>query len=138
MRIDLEFVELHTPLFLDGINFGLKLYSNSKKNKAPITMWYDTELKHTVVVCKDKVALIETTASMTLFNPKQIGLAIASAHKEVVNQTWAQTSTAAVRAQVSGPGIGLKQTAQVSTPLDKVQGTPGRKAKYQGEESQGE
>ena len=76
MKIDLEFVELHSPLFINGTNFGLKLYADPKKAKAPITLWYDTDLRHTVVVFKDKVALIENTASMTLANPTQIGFSV--------------------------------------------------------------
>lgn len=126
MKIDLEFVELHSNLFVDGMNFGLKLYADPKKNKAPIKIWYDTDLRHTAVLYKDKISLIESTASMTLKDPNQIGY---------------NSEDLEVRHTVVNAGPVIIPTiikAQVSTPQDKVQGKPGRKAKYQGEESQGE
>jgi len=137
MKLDLEFVELHAPLFINGTNFGLKLYADPKKNKGPVTLWYDTDLRHTFVIFKDKVAMIENTASMTLSNPEQVGLALSS--HPVLNQLAAQPlPNTTVKAQVSGPGVGMHHTAQVSTPMDKVQGGKKKIAKYQGEESQGE
>lgn len=135
MKLDLEFVELHSPLFLADTNFGMKLYADPKKSqKGMIKMWYDTELEHTVIVYKHHVAIIESTASKTLSDPNQIGVKVEAVLPKIVPLVMPATQ---IKAQVSGPGIGLK-TAQVSTPMDKVQGKPGRKAKYQGEESQGE
>lgn len=131
MKIDLEFVELHSPLFLGGVNFGLKLYPNSKGG---LEMWYDTDLEHTIVVYKGKVAMLETTASMTLKDPKQLGLDIAPPAKPGLATLKDVFPQAAVKAQVTGPERTIR-TAQVSTPHDNVQGKPGRKAKFQGEES---
>jgi hypothetical protein len=142
MKLDLEFVELHSPLFLADTNFGMKLYADAKKSqKGLIKMWYDTELEHTVIVYKHHVAIIESTASKTLADPSQIGVTVQLVPQEGTIRgvkIVPLVPTQPVKAQVSGPGLGLKQSAQVSTPMDKVQGKPGRKAKYQGEESQGE
>lgn len=127
MILDLEFVELHQPLFIDGMNFGLKLYADPKKNKAPIEMWYDTELRHTVIVYKQKVALIESTASKTLKNPDQLGYPVLETKQTLIRMDLPQ----------SHPNHPMK-TAQVSTPISQPPKKPGRPAKYQGDESQGE
>lgn len=137
MKLDLEFVELHSPLFIDGMNFGLKLYSDPKRSKAPITMWYDTDLRHTIVLFKEKVSLIENTASMTLAKPEQIGLKV-TPNIVIDHGIPMEPRKGGVVAQVSGPGMGLKMNAQVETPMDKVQGGIKKRPKYQGEESQGE
>lgn len=128
MRIDLEFVELHAPLFIAGINFGLKLYADPRKNKAPIVIYYDTEgtgkwtkEEHVVVEYQEKVTIIPTFASMT----------VKSAPK-LVKVPEPLKPQPAIKAQIGGPE---KFSAQISTPMDQVQGKPGRKAKYQGEES---
>lgn len=132
MRIDLEFVELHAPLFVDGINYGLKLYSDPKKAKSPIEMYYDTELKHTVIICKAKVALIENSASMTLSNPKQIGVDISMTPAPLMARPTIVRPTE-IKAQVSGPERVL-HNAQVESPISHPPRKPGRPAKYQGEE----
>lgn len=142
MRIDLEFVELHAPLFIDGMNFGVKLYSDPKKSKAPITIWYDTELRHTIVVYKTKVSMIESTASMTLTSPKEIGIDIDSGPLPGTFVCYTLSNPAVearqIKAQASGPGMGLKQSAQVSDPTKQAPKTILRKPKFQGQESQGE
>lgn len=140
MKIDLEFAHLHGPLFIThdngGTNFGEKIYIDQRKNlKGKLdALYYDTDLRHTVVVYKGKVSMIENVSSATLVDPSQIGVKIP---KVEVPAYIARVSPppAPVKAQVGGPE---KFQAQVSTPHDKVQGKPGRKAKYQGEESQGE
>lgn len=143
MRIDLEFVELHTSLFLSGVNFGLKLYPNSKGG---IEMYYDTDIEHTVIVYKDKVAIIESTASKTLKDPRQIN--INTSHKITKETTSYQLDGATglpviKRAQISGPepysqtqAIQPMQriSAQIETPITNMPRKPGRPAKYQGEE----
>lgn len=142
MRIDLKFVELHAPLFLAETNFGTKLYSDKPIKGKNLELWYETDLKHTFVVANGEVAMIESTASKTVADISQLKEYVKI---KVVNQgtMFSKTDHAAatikslpVKAQVSGPGQGI--TAQVSTPMDKVQGKPGKKAKFQGEETQGE
>lgn len=131
MRIELEFVELHAPLFLDGRNFGLKLYADPKKNRVPIQMYYDTDgtgkwtkEESVIVEYGEAVAIIPTYASKTPKTTKTVKL-VPTVHEH---------ASPTVKAQVSGPEKPVF-TAQVSTPMDQVQGKPGRKAKYQGEEA---
>lgn len=139
MKIDLEFVELETPLFLGGVNFGTKLHDEPTKNaKGRVTMWYDTDLRHTFVVFNDKLAIIESTASKTVKNPAQLGVELKPTTKTTTGRLTAPSSTTPVKAQVSGPGMGIKVSAQISDPTRQAPKTITRKAKYQGEESQGE
>lgn len=137
MKVDLEFVELHTPLFIEGMNFGTKLYLDPKKSKAPIQMWYDTTEKLIFVVYNSKLAFFENWANATCKDPKQFGVELTNPKATVVNVADKTGLVIHQRAQVTGPEKTIR-TAQVATPMDKVQGAPSKKAKYQGEESQGE
>ena len=134
MRIDFEFVELHTPLFLDGVNFGTKLYADRRKNtKGPVDLWYDTVLAKYFVLYQSKLAMIDTVASSTLVDSTQVGVETATVAKaKAVDDGPRYEPRPAVKAQATGPEKTIR-TAQVSTPLDKVQGVPGRRAKFQGE-----
>jgi hypothetical protein len=136
MKIDLEFVELYQPLFLDGQNFGNKLYFDHKKNKGAFDLLcYDTELRHLIIIFRGKVALIETVASMTLKDPTQLGLDVKPKQTfEVINQRAVQVQPP-IKAQVSGPE---RAQAQVSTPFSEPPKAPRRPPRFQGEESQGE
>ncbi len=131
MKIDIEFAELHSNLFIDGMNFGLKLYSDSKKSKAPIKLYLDSSIApnqtYLVVLYKEKTSLIQTWASATIaqIDKPQV--------KPVLPPVYSTPPTVIVRAQATGPERTIRTTAQVETPHDKVQGRPGRKAKYQGE-----
>lgn len=135
MRIDLEFVELHSALFILGTNFGEKLHIDPKKNKSPLTaLYYDTDgtgqytkLESVVVEYKGSITVLDSVASRTIKGVKA---------PEVIQVYHPQVAGVVVKAQIGGPKDVF--TAQVSTPLDKVQGKPGRKPKYQGQESQGE
>lgn len=141
MKIDFEFVELHTPLFLNGVNFGTKLYADRRKNsKGPVDLWYDTVLAKYFVLSSNKLAMLDTVASSTLVNSMQVGVETAPlvrAKDDGVN--YEQPKQQPVKAQATGPERTIR-TAQVSTPMDVVQGVPskGKKPRYQGEESQGE
>jgi hypothetical protein len=137
MKIDLEFVELHSPLFIDGMNFGLKLYADPKKSKAPISMYYDTDLRHTIVLYKNKVSMIESTAGATLKDPTQLGFAPKAPAAISFVKNAQETAMNVTRAQASGPEKVIR-TAQVSTPHSQTPKTILRRPKYQGEESQGE
>ena len=120
MKIDLEFVELHQPLFLAGVNFSTKL---TPAMKGGIKMWYDTELEHTFVIYNGKVAMIENTASKTMYDPSQLGINAKASilTKPVLVQADATPTT------WSG--------AQVETPASKPPKTIRRPAKMQGEEA---
>lgn len=121
-----KLVQLHEPLFLAGVNFGIKLQERSGKGQ--LTLTHDTDTDHIIVDFNNERAHIKNWASFNEDTPtKETSKSIHHDHRIMP-----------INAQVSGPGQGLKFNAQVETPLDKVQGKPGRKAKYQGEESQGE
>lgn len=129
MIIKPEFVQLYEPLFLAGMNFGLKL---TPSVKGGIKMEYDDVKDILYIVYKDKMALIKTWASMTIDAP---GVEFVTGTTLTKRSGYIERKEPTMNAQVSGPGIGLK-SAQVSTPMDKVQGKPGRKAKFQGEEAE--
>lgn len=120
-----KFVQLHEPLFLAGVNFGNKLQPRSGKGMLDLS--HDSVSDHVLVNFNGEVAHIKNWAS---FNEDS----------GVPEQTFVEkmTLSSPVKAQASGPGLGLHKSAQVETPHDKVQGTPKKKAKFQGEETQGE
>jgi hypothetical protein len=120
-----KLVQLHEPLFLAGVNFGNKL--QPKSGKGHLELSHDSESDHVLVNYNGEIAHIKNWASFNEDN----GLL----EQTVVEKMRVVPTT---KPQVAGPGIGMKFNAQVETPIDKVQGKPGRKAKYQGEESQGE
>lgn len=133
MRIDLEFVQLHEPLFINGTNFGLKLYSDPKRSKAPLKMYYDTEgtgewtkEEHVVVEFSGTITIVENVAQKTVKLKETI---IPHQH------TQPSIVVTSVQAQVSGPGLGIR-SAQIETPIDRVQNPAkrGRPAKFQGGE----
>lgn len=125
MITKVKLVQLHEPLFLAGVNFGIKLQPRSGKGELELS--YNSDSDHVIVDFKGERAHIKNWASFNEDN----GIKEEKIHVPFV-------TSPAVKAQASGPGQGLKMNAQVETPLDKVQGKPGRKPKYQGEESQGE
>ena|ERR1700677_173381 len=119
-----KLVQLHEPLFLAGVNFGNKLQPRSGKGMLELS--YDSDSDHVIVDFNGEIAHIKNWASYNEDTP---------AKPEIKLATHAMTVGAPTKAQVGGPA---RFQAQVATPMDKVQGKPGRKAKYQGEESQGE
>jgi hypothetical protein len=120
-----KLVQLHEPLFLAGVNFGNKLQPRSGKGHLELS--HDSESDHIIVDFNGEIAHIKNWASFNEDNGVEMKFKVIDSR-----------DTPVVKAQVSGPGQGMKFNAQVETPHDKVQGKPGRKAKYQGEESQGE
>lgn len=140
MRIDLEFMELHSPLFFAGINWGTKI---DKKSKGGVEIYFETFLfsdgtstEKYILVYGNKMHMVDGVAGSTLSKPAQLGVMLPTV--TVVKPIVAEAiDRAMIKAQATGPERTIR-TAQVSTPLDKVQGKPGRKPKYQGEETQGE
>jgi hypothetical protein len=120
-----KLVQLHEDLFLSGSNLGKRLIEHSGKGHLDLT--HDTETDHVIVGYKNEKAHIKNWA---FFNEDTGPLT------EPKNITKPMVANVAVKAQIGGPNEVF--TAQVSTPMDKVQGKPGSKAKYQGEEVQGE
>jgi hypothetical protein len=123
MKIELEFVQLHTgdPLFFKGINFGEKLYKDTRKNKLnskPLTLEYDTDLGVVFVTSDGKQTIIPSFASATVYSTDVV--------KEAPYVSHPQQSGVAVKAQVGGPNevrAQVKLSAQVE---------------FQGGENQGE
>jgi len=130
MKIELKSAKFTSALFIGGTNLGETL--PGLKN---LKFYYDTDLDHVVIIHNKDVGLAKAH-SMTVKDPKVVGVTIEEPQPRVVRQVSAPVPSA-VKAQVSGPERVIVK-AQVETPHDKVQGKPGRKVKYQGEESQGE
>lgn len=122
-----KFVQLHKgeDLFVCGSNLGPRL--TEKHAKGILGLSHDTDTDHIIVEFKGERAHIKNWAS---FN-EDIN------HKEEPkNESKPQVANVAVKAQIGGPQDVF--TAQVSTPHSQPPKKPGRPAKYQGEESQGE
>jgi hypothetical protein len=124
MITKVKLVQLYEPLFLAGVNFGNKLQAKSGKGHLELT--HDTDSDHIIVSFNGEISHIKYWASYNEDTPNKPEIKLAS---------HPMTAGAATKAQIGGPA---RFQAQVSTPQDKVQGKPGRKPKYQGEESQGE
>lgn len=132
MRLDLEFMQLHEPLFLDGVNFGLRL--EPKSAKGHLNLNYDTELQLGLVTFRGKVAIVPNIANATVANPHQLGIQTI----EEIKIAPVVAINPHVRAQVSGPEKPVQTfPTQVSDPT-KVVRRPGRPPRFQGEETQGE
>ena len=126
----LKLVQLSEPLFLAGVNFGTKI--QPRTGKGDVTIEWDEKFDHVIITFNGEVARIKHYAS--------INYRVDNKEVETITQVSHAQIAYPVTAQIGGPGDVLKQrTAQVSTPLDKVQGKPSttKKAKYQGE-TQGE
>src|SRR5271165_1106186 len=104
MRINLVFAELHTPLFLGGRNFGLKL-DNVKFNGLELV--YDQTEKELWITHNKKTAIIPTSNVVSM-TPGEVALIGA---------------TEEVRQPAASPGkFRTKVNAQVSTPTSHVFG----------------
>lgn len=125
MKIKCQFMELGKPLFLCGTNHGDKLKPGVKGLKE--ILW--DEEKRRAEIISDKGFTYATEPWVFTYEPMQ-GNEI-----KVVNAHHTQTQIDVAKAQVSDPAGVL---AQRETPQSKVQGKPGRKPKFQGEEVQGE
>lgn len=122
MRIDLKMVEVDGTIFISGTNLGPKIDAKSKTN-VPNEMYYDTETQLTYIIHKGETWMGKAKGMILQNGSVKAGIALSHSTQHNPN----------VKAQASGPGAALKMNAQVETPLDKVQGTPRRKSKYQGE-----
>lgn len=122
MKIDLDIIQLNNndSLFLAGKNFGNKIQLGQKNIKE---MYYDTDSGLAIVVCEGYTARIRGFLSVVDRKDKT----------EVKTHISHPMIKNIAPAQVSDP-TGVRVSAQVETPMQKVQGTPGRKPKYQGQE----
>ena len=126
MKIECQFMELLKPLFLAGTNYGEKLKEQSGKGTLRIS--FDEEKNRSEIHDSKGFYTYVGIAGIFTWEPKQEKkLAV------VVNKSHDMSVNVPVRAQVGGPQD-VFRTAQVETPMDKVQVRRGRPARYQGEE----
>lgn len=128
MKIECQFMELGKPLFLAGTNYGEKL--KEQCGKGTLSIVWDEEKRRAEIRDGRGFFTFVTEPWVFTYEPKQTRPTL------VVNKSHAQVANVSAKAQVGGPQDVFR--AQVSTPMEKVQGKPGRKPKFQGEESQGE
>lgn len=128
MKIQCQFMNLGEPLFFYGVDYGKKLVPNHPKGH--LTIDYDTELEEaTITNTKGQFTKI-TKSWIFSYEPLQEKVEIKNVHQD-------QRQINIVKAQVGGPAE-VFNSAQVETPISKVQNRPKRPPKFQGEESQGE
>lgn len=72
MLIQLDFAELHNPLFLNGTNLQMKL---DPKNKQGLSLTYDRTEKELIVTYNGKIAIVPASnvSSMTPTDPLVLG-----------------------------------------------------------------
>ncbi len=119
--ISLEFAELHTPLFLGGKNFGLKL--NSKLPSDPLLVYCRRADKLYVVHC-NKLAIIPSSNVVTM-TPVDAASFIQELTYAVAQQAVQEPAEPQKLDDQSNmkPALPKKQqSAQVSTPTSHVFG----------------
>lgn len=108
MKTEIEWFEVHAPLFINGCNLGVKI---DRKTKGGVGIWYDEEKRHLFVTYNGKTARIPEPSILSM-----IEAAPATQPKIVVNQGVASFNPHA--AQVESPmshvhaGLGHGQTGQ--------------------------
>ncbi len=123
MKVELEFAELHNPLFLSGTNLQLKLMPDGVKHgRAGLHIHYDRAEKELIVEFNGKTAIVPATnvSSMTIKEkPAEVMRAPIMKPAQVLATTPVQDQKASVvSAQITESRVGkLKQpSAQVSGP----------------------
>lgn len=108
MKLELEFVELHTPLFFGGINFGTKL---DPTKRTTMRLVYDRTEKELWVYNKDKYTIVprENVANMTPIDQTRNTPKFESPKETVVQprapgRPKAQVSTPTSHVFADGPG----------------------------------
>lgn len=97
MIIKVKFAELHAPLFLNGKNHGLKLFS-----KNGIILEYDKEEKELLVNYRGSIAHLPST-SVHSYEPDSMTLSEAAMTELSQSSGPSIAPTKKVKAQVSGP-----------------------------------
>lgn len=118
MKIDIKFAEVHTPLFMGGVNHGVKL----EKDKRGMKLVYDREHEELYIFHAGNIGIIPkgNVAIMVPTNPLELGFT----PEEVlgVGTIATQASTQTAQPVHKGPG---RPKAQVSHPVESaVFGTP--------------
>jgi hypothetical protein len=97
MKINLNFAELHTPLFLGGTNWGVKLYTHQAKGHLVLT--YDREEKELLIRHKNDISIIPTSNVVSM-SPEPEGIEVEK-KPEVIKRPPGRPPVNS--AQVSGP-----------------------------------
>ncbi len=124
-KVNLVLLHKGESVFIAGTDLGARL--QEKHAKGFVELFHDTDTDHCIVKFKGRTVHIKNWASF-----EECGEQL----PEPKNISRPQVAGIAAKAQIGGPNDVF--TAQVSTPMDKVQNTTKRRAKFQGEETQGE
>ena len=115
MQIKLKWVELHTPMFLGGINYGLKLDCSKRQN---LQMLYNRDKQEVIIFVAGNLAILpmSTVAIMVPFDISDVlCLLDPDQVQEMVNET----------ALPMKPSISLEaQKHQISPSLPRVEISP--------------
>ncbi len=120
MTIEIEFAELHNPLFLAGTNLQLKL---EPAKRTGLKLEYDRAEKELLVTYNGKTAIVPTTnvSSMTPAT-KPVVIAVPS-QQAAANMSDPERDKIVAAQQAAGKQP--RVTAQVSGPHDHVFAGPG-------------
>lgn len=121
MKIKLKFAELHTPLFLAGTNFGVKL-DNVRR---PIDLIYDRKEKELILHYNGQIAIIPASnvATMTPTHPGEMAALYWPEQVHAKEQEHKQPQMAVPTPPIVKRSPG-RQKAQVSTPTSHVFNEP--------------
>lgn len=116
MRHELKFAELQTPLFMEGVNHGVKLYKDAKG----IKMFWDDAIDKLILIFKGNVSILPlgNVATMNLvdpspFLPEMSTVSLLCKESEIQLVEPAAPTTPATKKP-------YKTKAQVSTPTSHV------------------
>lgn len=112
--IELEFVELHGPIFINGTNLPPKLIpGDSPGQRRDIKIFYDRDVREVYVHFKDKIGIVpRENVAMMVEKKKESKKAIAEAKM--------------AEKEASGPTfVHEKITGQIDSPMHHVFAGPG-------------
>lgn len=101
-QVEVEYAELHTPLFLAGTNFGTKLDRRDHKRR-DLVLVFDEDKKRLIVTFNKKVAQVPEAAVAYWIEGKVENLK--PIHNPVMGPTSAQVATPQDHV-FAGPGAG--------------------------------
>ncbi len=107
MKTEIEWAELHAPLFLAGTNLGQKL---DPKKRTGLKMIYDEDKRHLYVIYNAQMARVPETSVLSMVERQVIATA-----KLVIESND----------PVITPGTFNPHAAQVETPMSHVHAGPG-------------
>lgn len=109
MKTEIEWAELHAPLFLAGTNLGQKL---DPKKRSGLKMMYDEDKRHLYVIYNAQMARVPETSVLSMVESKTV-------------QTLKEKIAEGEAALAHVPIHFRADAAQVSTPMSHVFAGPG-------------